>query len=163
MKKILVSIFVSFLLMLSSNTYARESEINCYAAAIHLESRGESTKGKEAVAQVIMNRKEHPSFPNTICKVVKQRGQFSWYNRPTLSVRNLLKGSTLHLKPLDSQAYQEARQIAKKAFYGLPEYNPKLETSLYFVHTSVTPKQQPWLKNLRLKAKIGSHKFYSER
>lgn len=146
--------------MLSPQTQAKNSEIDCLTTAIFFESRSESTKGKEAVAQVILNRKEHPSFPDTICKVVKQRGQFSWYNRPTQSVRNLLKGSTKHLKPLDLQAYQEAKLIAQKAFYGLPEYNPKLENSLYFVHRDITPKQQPWLKNLRLKAKIGNHKFY---
>lgn len=146
--------------MLSPQTQAKTSEVNCLAAVIHYESNGESIKGKAAVAQVVMNRKNNPNFPNTICGVIKQRFQFSWYNKPTDSVRKLLKGSTEHLKVEDKQSYFESKQIALKAFYGVPEYNPKLENSLYFVHKSINSEEQPWLKKLKLKAKIGSHKFY---
>ena len=32
-----------------------------------------------AVAQVVLNRVKSPDFPDTVCGVVKQSNQFSWY------------------------------------------------------------------------------------
>lgn len=43
----------------------------CLAAVIYKEARGETTRGKLAVAQVVLNRGEP-------CAVVNQPGQFSW-------------------------------------------------------------------------------------
>lgn len=135
-------------------------EINCLTVALFKEARGESLTGKAAVAQVILNRTEHSSFPDSICKVIKQKNQFSWYKGNTRDFQKLLKGDLRGFKSKDIEAYQDAKQIALKAFYGLPEYNPKLSKALYFVHKRVTYLQQPWLRNLKLKAIIGNHKFY---
>lgn len=63
-------------------TYSNE-EINCLAAAIYHEARGESLIGKKAVGHVVLNRVNHSKFPDSICGVVKQRThrvcQFSWF------------------------------------------------------------------------------------
>ena len=56
------------------------SEVDMLALAIHNEARGEPRSGKYAVANVILNRVKHKSFPNTVRKVVTQRGQFQWYH-----------------------------------------------------------------------------------
>ena len=48
------------------------TNIDCLAAVIYKESRGETLQGQLAVAQVVLNR-----GPN-ICKTVNQPGQFSW-------------------------------------------------------------------------------------
>ena len=58
----------------------------CLAMAVYYEARGENLDGMTHVAQVIVNRKNHSDFPDTICGVVKEdRGsksydcQFSFY------------------------------------------------------------------------------------
>lgn len=68
----------------------RVEETYCMALNIYYEARGEGWKGKNAVAQVVMNRVDHEKYPNTVCGVVKQARtwngkvirdmcQFAWY------------------------------------------------------------------------------------
>ena len=55
-------------------------EMYCMSLNIYYEARGESWKGKAAVAHVTLNRVEHPKYPNTICGVVLQAK--TWKERP---------------------------------------------------------------------------------
>lgn len=55
---------------------------DCLAAGIYKEARGESLKGKLAVAQVILNRGVD------ICKTINQPGQFSWRTKERLYYDN---------------------------------------------------------------------------
>tara|TARA_B100000749_G_scaffold280065_1_gene274590 strand:+ start:610 stop:1212 length:603 start_codon:yes stop_codon:yes gene_type:complete len=66
-------------------------ELECMSKNIYFEASTESTAGKIAVGQVVLNRKDSISFPNTVCDVVyegkhyksgfpvRDRCQFSWY------------------------------------------------------------------------------------
>ncbi len=47
------------------------------ARLISAEARGESYLGQVAVGAVVLNRVEHPSFPDTITSVIYQKGAFS--------------------------------------------------------------------------------------
>ena len=49
----------------------KPNSTECLAAVIYKEARGESLKGRLAVAQVVINRGEP-------CTVINQPGQFSW-------------------------------------------------------------------------------------
>lgn len=51
-------------------------EMYCWAKVVCSEARGESFKGKVAVAHAVNNRKKSPKFPNSICGVIKQKSQF---------------------------------------------------------------------------------------
>lgn len=53
------------------------ADINLLARIISAESRGEPYTGQVAVGAVILNRIEHPSFPNTLAGVIYQPGAFS--------------------------------------------------------------------------------------
>lgn len=53
------------------------SDYNLLARIISAEARGEPYVGQVAVGAVILNRVEHPSFPNTIAGVIYQPGAFS--------------------------------------------------------------------------------------
>lgn len=53
------------------------SDVKLLAKVISAESRGEPYTGQVAVGAVILNRIEHPSFPNTLSGVVYQPGAFS--------------------------------------------------------------------------------------
>ena len=51
---------------------SNEQEVRCLAENIYFEARNQSIPGQIAVALVVLNRVEHPNFPNTVCGVVKQ-------------------------------------------------------------------------------------------
>lgn len=53
------------------------SEVDLLARMISAEARGEPYTGQVAVGAVILNRVEHPSFPNSISGVCYQSGAFS--------------------------------------------------------------------------------------
>ena len=54
-----------------------KSALMCLALTIYFEARGEPDIGQYAVAEVVLNRSEHREL--SICEVVKQKNQFSWY------------------------------------------------------------------------------------
>ncbi|MFQ8599338.1 MAG: spore cortex-lytic enzyme [Oscillospiraceae bacterium] len=54
-----------------------QRDIDLLARIISAESRGEPYIGQVAVGAVILNRVEHPSFPDTIAGVVYQPGAFT--------------------------------------------------------------------------------------
>jgi len=53
--------------------------VSCLAAAIYFEARGEIKIGQARVAETVLNRVESNRYPNTICEVVKQKHQFTFY------------------------------------------------------------------------------------
>lgn len=127
-------------LLISPGLYSQNAEEMCLAKAIYYESRGQPIEGQKAVAQVVINRSEHPAFPNSMCGVIYQKAQFSFI------------GTKLSAPRGDQWAL--AKDIANTAIsdgYAIPDFK-----ALYFHATHVSPK---W-KRKRL-AKIGSHIFYS--
>lgn len=103
----------------------------CLSSVIHHEARGEPHKGKVAVASVVLNRKDSPRFPNTVCGVVKQRGQFAWYPKKPMTMR------------------QES--LARKILKG--EVKRILPSALFFTNVSI------WFKR-KVVTVIGRHRFY---
>ena len=61
----------------SSPNIFTESEISLLARIISAESRGEPYEGQVAVGAVILNRIDHPSFPNTLAGVIYQPSAFT--------------------------------------------------------------------------------------
>ena len=115
----------------SSNDY------NLLARIISAESRGEPYLGQVAVGAVVLNRVEHPSFPDTVSGVIYQNGAFSCLN--------------------DGQFYKEvassAYTAARDALNGLDPsggaiyyYNPKTATS-------------SWIRSRPIITTIGNHVF----
>ena len=51
-----------------------DAEWQCLTKAVYFEARGESLKGQFAVAEVVLNRKDNPNYPHSICGVVNQGG-----------------------------------------------------------------------------------------
>ncbi len=64
----------------SSGSGYSSSDYNLLARLISAEARGEPYIGQVAVGAVVLNRVEHPSFPNTISGVIYQSGAFSCLN-----------------------------------------------------------------------------------
>ena len=83
------------------------SELYCMAQNIYFEARNQSRAGMVAVAKVVMNRVENPGWPDSVCEVVRQRMQFSWY------------WDGVHDRPnKKSKAWKMAVEIASEVMYG---------------------------------------------
>lgn len=144
----------SFEYVKSSPVVIKDSkDIKCLAEAIYYESAQEPYEGKLAVAQVVLNRVEHPSYPKNICSVVYQKTvnseklivcQFSWtcYKHPTK----------------DWQKWEECLEIARKSLtQDVLHVKLSNKKALYFHANYVNPG---WNKN-RIVARIGNHIFYA--
>lgn len=117
-------------------------DLSCLTEALYYEARGEGVQGQKAVAEVILNRVDHPRFPKSVCGVVNQSGQFSYHGR--VSKRFNERG-----------AYQQAKTIARAALLGAPR---NLTNGATYFHTGgVRPS---WSRKFLRTTRIGSHIFY---
>jgi spore germination cell wall hydrolase CwlJ-like protein len=114
------------------------AEVRCLEAAIHHEAKGESFAGKLAVGNVVLNRVASPNFPKTVCAVVRQKKQFSWYQGDATK--------------LNARVSKETKSAAKKAM------TEKRDDVLFFHATYVAPK---WSKRLQRQYTLGNHIFYA--
>lgn len=117
-------------------------ELECLAAGIYFESKGEPLKGQLAVGQVIENRVESSRFPDTYCGVILQRGQFSFVRHH----------SWPHIRK-NSRAWKTAVAVAQIVDRDLKE--SAVGDSLFFHARHVRPG---WHK-ARV-ASIGNHIFF---
>lgn len=117
-------------------------ELECLAAGVYFESKGEPLVGQLAVADVIANRAESGRFPNSYCGVLLQRGQFSF-----------VRGKSWPRIAKQSRAWKTAVAIAKIADQDLK--NSKADSALFFHARRVSPG---WRK--KRVASIGNHIFY---
>jgi N-acetylmuramoyl-L-alanine amidase len=60
------------------STDLSENDLFCMVQNVYHEARGESLIGQAAVAHVTLNRVRSPAYPDSVCGVVWQPGQFSW-------------------------------------------------------------------------------------
>lgn len=114
------------------------AELRCLEAAIHHEAKGESLAGKLMVGNVVLNRAASPQYPKSVCAVVKQRKQFSWY-----------KGNDA---VLEAAVSHETKLAAREAMA------TQRDNVLFFHATYVAPK---WSQRLKPRFIIGNHIFYA--
>ena len=149
-KIIFMAIVFSLLAPLVSK--ANSNEIECLAKNIYHEARGESYSGKQAVAQVTINRVKHPQFPSSVCDVVYQRTsktcQFSWVCSSNLSIKRA------------SQSWKESKRIAEM-FLTHGHYYDTIGTQSIFYHSKKLPFT--WDRKYRRVATIGNHIFYRKK
>jgi spore germination cell wall hydrolase CwlJ-like protein len=120
----------------------------CLAVAVFFETRGEPMVGKEAVANVIINRVEDRRYPNSVCAVVNEHKAFS-YTHDGLS-----DDPTRHTGHQDKIAWAESQEVAKDALGG----NLLGITSTHYHTTNVLPF---WAKHYSLDTRVGNHLFYT--
>ncbi len=124
-----------------SNSYGgyNSSDYDLLARIISAEARGESYLGQVAVGAVILNRIEHPSFPDTLSGVIYQKGAFSCLN--------------------DGQFYEavadSAYSAARDAINGL---DPSGGAIYYYNPSTATSK---WIFSRPVITTIGNHRFCS--
>lgn len=130
------------------------SEVYCLSLNIYQEARGEPYDGQVAVANVVKNRVNSDYYPNTYCKVVKQRSgrvcQFSWYcdglnDHPVFRSKN----------SVNAESFTEAVGIALQVLAGNIKDNT--HGSVYFHADYVKPR---WARIKTKTVKYGNHIFY---
>jgi hypothetical protein len=121
----------------------------CLTMAIYYEAASESMDGQRAVAQVVMNRMHHPSYPNTVCGVVFQGSQ-----RSTGCQFSFTCDGSLARRPQPA-AWNRARRVASAALGGFVFTPVGLAT--HYHRTDILPY---WAGSLTTVGTIGLHKFY---
>ena len=112
----------------------------CLALNIYHEANTEPLAGKYAVGYVTLNRASSGIYPDNVCSVVYQSGQFSWTIKPK--------------KPYGA-GWEQAKEIASNLLYSTP--SDPTNGALYFHNKEVRPK---WSYRLQKTAVIGNHTFY---
>lgn len=127
----------------------RRNAIDCLSSAIYYEAGSETSQGKRAVAQVVLNRVRHPAFPNSICGVVYQGSE-----RRTGCQFSFTCDGSLARRPTRF-SWDQARLIAIGAISGAVE--PTVGMSTHYHADYVIPY---WAPSLNKIVKVGSHIFY---
>ena len=123
--------------MSAGNANQQSNDAVLLARVISAEARGEPYAGQVAIGAVILNRVEHPAFPNTISGVVYQPGAFT-----------CLTDGQFNQPVADS-----AVQAAKEALNGS---DPSGGAIYYFNPATAT---SAWIWSRPLIKIIGSHRF----
>lgn len=115
------------------------NDVNLLARVISAESRGEPYEGQVAVGAVILNRIQHPSFPNTLAGVIYQPGAFSCLNDGGINAA------------VASSAYKAARDA-------INGWDPCGGAIYYYNPAKATSK---WILSRPVIVVIGDHRFCS--
>ena len=114
-----------------------ESDLQLLARLISAEARGEPYIGQVAVGAVVLNRVEHPSFPNTLADVIYQTDAFT----------------CLYDGQFDEPVAESAYRAAQEALDGNdPSYG-----ALYYFNPVTATSQ--WIWSRPLIVTIGKHRF----
>ena len=116
----------------------------CLSLALYHEARGEPLNGQLMVARVITNRMESPRWPSSMCNVITQNRQFSFYRKNNTP------------KPRDEVAWVAAQKLAVEIIND-PDILP-YSTADHYHAVNVRPV---WRKKLHRVVRIGYHIFYS--
>ncbi len=114
-------------------------DLDLLARLISAEARGEPYVGQVAVGAVVLNRIEHPSFPNTLSGVIFQPGAFSCVDDGQFD------------QPVSESAYRAAQDA-------LAGSDPSGGAIYYFNPVTATSK---WIWSRPLIVVIGNHRFCS--
>ena len=128
----------------------RERAEQCLAAAIYYEAASESDAGQRAVAQVVLNRVAHPSYPGSVCGVVYQGSE-----RVTGCQFSFTCDGSLARKP-SALFWNRALNIARDALNG-HVYTP-IGLATHYHTVQIYPY---WAPSLAYLGTIGAHRFYS--
>lgn len=131
----------------SSTDIARAQR--CLQMAIYYEAASESDAGQKAVAQVVLNRVSHPSYPNTVCGVVFQGSE-----RSTGCQFSFTCDGSLARRPA-AMWWDRAGRVARQALAGAVYAPVGLATHYHTV--AIHPY---WADSLYKVTTIGAHIFY---
>lgn len=135
--------------MMAGSYTDRSRAEQCLTMAVYYEAASESDDGQRAVAQVVMNRVSHPSYPDNICGVVFQ----GWQRKTGCQFTFTCDGS-LARQPAQA-GWRRAARVARASLGGYVFRQAGLATHYHTL--AVNPY---WASSLDPVAVIGAHRFY---
>jgi len=123
--------------------------LQCMTLAIYYEAATESDAGQRAVAQVVLNRVAHPTYPNTVCGVVFQGSE-----RTTGCQFSFTCDGSLARQPSRS-FWERAQRVALQSLAG-SVYKP-VGLATHYHTVQIHPY---WADSLHNLTTIGAHTFY---
>lgn len=126
----------------------RTRALDCLATAVLYEA-GHDRSGQGAVAQVVLNRVRHASFPATVCGVVYQGSHRATGCQFTFTCDGSLR------RQMPEHAWQQARRVASDALEG--SVYPHVGLATHYHTDWVHPYWSPKLRKL---AQVGTHLFF---
>lgn len=127
----------------------RERAHYCLTAAVYYEAASESDDGMRGVAQTVLNRVRHPSFPNTVCGVVFQGSERAGVCQFTFSCDGAMARAP------SRENWLRASRIATAALNGA--VFPKVGLATHYHTTAIWPR---WGKSLVMTNIVGAHIFH---
>ena len=125
---------------------------HCLTLAVYYEAASEPDAGQRAVAQVVLNRVAHPTYPDTVCGVVFQGSE-----RSTGCQFSFTCDGSLARKPA-AMWWDRAAAVARAALGGAVYAPVGLATHYHTVQ--IHPY---WADSLDHVGTIGAHRFYKWR
>lgn len=125
--------------------------IRCLTEVVYYEARGEALTGRQAVAQVVLNRLADSGYPDSVCGVVYERlpgartCQFSFTCDGSMD------------RPRDEAAWRDAERIAREAAGGAFS---SLTVATHYHNDTVWPF---WRRSFDRITQLGRHIFYDGR
>ena len=135
-----IVVAILFTFGMSIDIIQKREQLYCGAQNIYHESRGESSWGQIAVANVVRNRVASEHYPNTICEVVWQSKQFSWTD------------DEISDEPKNRKAFVKA--VWFNLISGMMDKTKG--ATHYYAHNKVDPF---WAKVMVVTTVIGNHTF----
>ncbi|MBW8784758.1 MAG: cell wall hydrolase [Novosphingobium sp.] len=127
----------------------RTRALECLTTAIYYEAASEPDAGQRAVAQVVLNRVAHPSFPKTVCGVVYQGSERSSGCQFSFACDGALARAPSRF------FWLRAEEVARQALAGSVYAPVGLATHYHTI--AVHPY---WADTLSFIGTIGAHRFY---
>ena len=126
-----------------------EEDLRCLTLAVAYEAGNQPVAGQEAVAEVVLNRTLHPSFPRSVCGVVFQ----GWTRHTGCQFTFACDGAIDRRLPV--RILSAARSVAERVASGA---GPKRVIGALNYHANyVSPA---WASHLDRVGQIGAHIFY---
>ena len=121
----------------------------CLTAALYYEAASESDDGMRGVAQVVLNRVRHPSFPNSVCGVVFQGSQRAIVCQFTFSCDGAMARAP------SRPNWMRASRIAAEALAG--RTFPPVGLATHYHTLAIWPS---WGRSLAMTNIVGAHIFH---
>ncbi len=121
---------------------ANQKQLKCLSEVIYFEGRGEPEQGQRLIAKTVLERTSSDKFPDNVCSVIRQKGQFSYRAKKKLKISEI-------------EVYKKIEKIAK---FEYNNFKSSDKHPLYFLNPK-TAKNKKWTKNMKIVKKIGKHVF----
>lgn len=128
-----------------------DAQWQCLTEALYFEARGETLQGQFAVGEVILNRVDSASYPDTTCGVINQGTGRLYACQFTYTCDGVpeIVG--------EPQAWEQVGKVAQILLNGAPR--PLTDGATHYHTNAVSPS---WARRFPRTAEIGVHYFYRE-